>query len=179
MITKKLTKFFFVKFNFMFGAIMQRLQVQILNYCHYEEEEVFNKKYSCFKDKTGETVWVEMFTEEKELRIFSKNAKSVQIVLNELNIIYPLERTIVWQRRKGNEEESYSYNDYAEEFFNSDNEIERDKIAKRKEEKKPTNAFICYSWTDADGKNDEEHRDKVQGLYQQLRTKRKIDAQID
>ena len=64
-----------VKFNFMFGAIMQRLQVQILNYCHYEEEEVFNKKYSCFKDKTGETVWVEMFTEEKELRIFSKNAK--------------------------------------------------------------------------------------------------------
>ena len=43
-----------------------------------------------------------MFTEEKELKkdIFSKNAKSVQIVLNELNIIYPLEMNNSMAKKK-------------------------------------------------------------------------------
>jgi internalin A len=165
-----------IKFNFMFGAIMQQLQVRILSHCHYEDEETFYQNYICFKDKSDNIAWVEMIETEKELRIFSANQSSVQTILNEINKIYPLERTKL-SLRKGVEEAEYKFAPKKDNMFDSKDEKEIPMIKEEKNE--PVKVFVTYCWTNEQGIFDEAHQNKVGKFVNQLRKEWSIDASFD
>ncbi|QVY67278.1 leucine-rich repeat domain-containing protein [Polaribacter sp. Q13] len=142
-------RYVIVKFNFVFLAIIQQLQVQILNHCNFDDKEIFYKNYICFKDKEGSLVWIELYKNEKELRIFSENENTIQVVLSELNLIYPIDRTLVRLRKKDLSEEDYLYKN-TDNFFHSKNEIKDYKIMEEEmdKEKKAKKIFISYSRKD-------------------------------
>ena len=153
-----------VKFGFMFGAIMQQLQVRILNYCHTEDEETFYKNYISFTDRYNNNAYIEVFNEEKELRIYSENNKLQETILSEINRIYPLDRVSLFKREKRKEEETpLSFNDKKLSF--------EDENDKNENNMKPIKVFVTYCWTDKDGNMDEEHQKRVRSFVDFLREK--------
>ena len=66
-----------------------------------------------------------MIVEEKELRIYSKNRKTIETVLNEINEIYPLERTVITQRNINGKEEEYQYKQNEKVLFDSEEHIKK------------------------------------------------------
>ncbi|MGC4039234.1 MAG: COR domain-containing protein [Flavobacterium sp.] len=98
-----------IQFNFTFSAIMDQLLVRVLNHCQYEEEnEEFYKNYIYFFDMDFNEARIEMFEEKKELRIYCENKKMTEIILNEINEIFPLERLKIFLR-KGKKEKEFDY----------------------------------------------------------------------
>jgi hypothetical protein len=167
-----------VKFNFVFGAILQQLQVRILNHCHYKEEETFYKNYISFTDKNNFDAWIEMIETQKELRIFSQHDYLNQTILKELNDIYPLDRTQIILR-KGVEEKEYKFDSKIDNKFDKLKEEKQNEIVIKEEMKDIIKVFVTYCWTDENGKFDEEHQNKVGKFVTQLKTKWKIDASFD
>lgn len=169
-------EFIIIKFQFVFGAIMQQLQVQILNYCHVEEEEFFYKNYICFKDYTNSLAWVEMIEERRELRIYSENKSTVRTILNEIDEIYPLERTLL-VNVKNSKETEFKYERYEDLMFNKS--ISNDQNFQNEENINSLKVFVTYSWSDEKGSFDEDHQYKVGRFVNQLRTNWGIDASFD
>jgi len=160
-----------VRFNFVFSAIMQQLQVRILSHCHYEDEESFYQNHISFIDEHSNEAFIEMITDKKELRIFSKSDKLTHTILNEVNNIYPLERVALLQRSKGVEEKDFKFNTTNNQLFDSKikDSIEEENLTnqKNKNMKKP-NLFVTYSWSDKDGKLNESHQNRVGRFVNQL-----------
>jgi internalin A len=167
-----------VKFNFVFGAILQQLQVRILNHCHYKEEETFYKNYISFTDKNNFDAWIEMIEKQKELRIFSQHDYLNQTILKELNDIYPLDRTQIILR-KGEEEKEYKFDSKIDNKFDKLKEEKKNEIVIKEEMKDIIKVFVTYCWNDVNGDFDEEHQNKVGKFVTQLKTKWKIDASFD
>jgi internalin A len=170
------TEYVAIQFNFMFGAIMQQLQVRILSHCHTEDEETFYQNYICFKDRNNHIAWVEMKEAAKELRIYCANQHTVQTILNEINKIYPLERTKL-SLRKGVEETEYKFTPKKDNMFDAKDEKEIPIIKEEKNE--PIKVFVTYCWTDEEAVLDEAHQNKVGKFVNQLREKWAIDATFD
>lgn len=166
-----------IKFGFVFGSIMQQLQVRILNHCHIEEEETFFKNYISFTDKNNQDAYIEMIIEEKELRILCGNERLRQTLLTELNEIYPLDRVAIFSK-SGEKEISYQFDRKEKKLF-SDIELENSKIKEEMTTIKEVKTFVTYSWTDKDGKFDEVHQKRVGRFVNQLIEKWSIDATFD
>lgn len=167
-----------VKFNFVFGAILQQLQVRILNHCHYKEEETFYKNYISFTDKNNFDAWIEMIETQKELRIFSQHDYLNQTILKELNDIYPLDRTQIILR-KGEEEKEYKFDSKIDNKFDKLKEEKQNGIVIKEEKKDIIKVFITYCWSDENENFDKNHQNEVGKLVTQLRTKWNIDASFD
>ena len=92
-------EYWVIKFRFMYTAIIQRLQVKVLNYCHYQEEESLFKNYLAFTGKQNEICNIEVIEDSKEMRIWSNTAKYYEEIINLINEIYPLERLQIFERK--------------------------------------------------------------------------------
>ena len=166
-------EYWVIKFRFMYVAFMQRLQVKILNYCHYQEEESLFKNYLAFTGKQNERCNIEALEEIKEMRIWTNTPKFYVEIFNLINEIYPLERLQVFERISQKEDRRI-------EFMKAENQ----KFLMKEENKMqvvpqtPTKVFATYCWTDKEGKNDEAHQTKVHSLVNALR-KRGFDATFD
>ena len=91
-------RYFSIEFPFMYGAIIQRLQVAILAHCHQEEEESFYQNYISLVDHNHSRGTVEVV--ENEMKIWAETAELYGKIFHELNEIYPLERTTIYENQQ-------------------------------------------------------------------------------
>ncbi|UTA69064.1 leucine-rich repeat domain-containing protein [Emticicia sp. 21SJ11W-3] len=157
-----------IKFRFMYPAIMQRLEVKILNYCHYEEEESLFKDYLAFTGKQKERCHIEVFEEIKEMRIWTNTTNYYIEIINFINEIYPLERLQVFERIKNKEDRRIEFvrNEEKEKYQLKEEKPLTEITMKVKD---PIKVFVTYCWTDKNEKNDEVHQTKVHQLVNSLR----------
>ncbi|MFD2523287.1 leucine-rich repeat domain-containing protein, partial [Emticicia soli] len=153
-----------IKFRFIYPAIMQRLQVKILNYCHYKEEESLFINYLAFTGKKNEICNVEVFEKEKEMHIWTNTSSYYVEIINLINEIYPLDRLQVFERNRQQEDRRI-------EFIN----VENNRYQMKEETtiklvpQIPIKVFVTYCWVDKDGNIDETHQLKVHQLVNSLR----------
>lgn len=102
-------EYWVIKFRFMYAAIMQRLQVKILNYCHYQEEESLFRNYWAFTGKEHERCNIEVLEDIKEMRIWTNTPKFYVEIINLINEIYPLERLQVFERKNEQEDRKIEF----------------------------------------------------------------------
>jgi hypothetical protein len=162
-----------IKFRFMYPDIMKRLQVKILNFCHYQEEESLFKNYLAFTGKKDERCHIEAFNEEKEIRIWANKESFYIEMINLLDKIYPLERLQVFERTKNQTDRRIEFIKTENNKYQLENKPEMKVTAK-----KPEKVFVTYCWTDANGRFDKDHQDKIHSLVNALR-KRGFDATFD
>ena len=169
-------KYLALQFKFVYNAIIQRLQVRVLNYCHVEEEESLYQNRISFTDKQGKTAHIELLETEKELRIWAEYEELYNDILKELNDIYPLDRLKIIERNKDQEDKiiTYQKNFDKEHGFNK-NIFMPETI----EIPKPIKIFVTYCWTDKDGEIDEEHQKKVRAFTNELISYEDFDATFD
>jgi internalin A len=169
-----------LQFKFVYNAIIQRLQVKILTYCHVEEAESFYKNRISFTDKRGKVAHIELLEEEKELRIWAEHEGLYDDILKELNDIYPLDRLKIIERQKGVEDREIAYEKNREqEEHGFDKGEYNNKNVEKHMEKEPIKVFVTYCWTDGEGKFDEEHQKKVRKFVDGLSDYQDFEATFD
>ncbi len=162
-------KYWALQFKFVYNAIIQRLQVRVLNFCHVEEEESFYQNRISFTDKRGKTAHIELLETEKELRIWAEHEELYNDILKELNDIYPLDRLKIIERKKGKEDKLIIYQKNFDKESGFNKNILKEEIIEKEIKTEPIKIFVTYCWTDKDGKIDEEHQMKVHKLVNALR----------
>ena len=170
---EKKDRYVAIKFRFMFGAVMQRLQIQILKHCHYDEEEDLCQSHIGFTDQKQRSGFVEVVG--KELRVYSESDELVQTILQEINQIYPLDRAVEIVECKANGEcVEYDYRKNVRQDLRLDKVVEEQ--TNRPSEIK---VFVTYCWSDENGNIDRDHQDMVGKLVYQLRTQWGMEATFD
>jgi internalin A len=169
-----------LQLRFVYSAIIQRLQVKILTYCHVEEAESFYKNRISFTDKGGKVAHIELLEEEKELRIWAEHEDLYNDILKELNDIYPLDHLKIIERRKGKDDKEITYEKNRKQKEHGFDRTEMNKSENTKPmNNDPIKVFVTYCWTNREGKTDEEHQKKVRSFTDELISYEDFNATFD
>ncbi|GAB3519433.1 leucine-rich repeat protein [Emticicia fontis] len=156
-----------IKFQFIYPALMQRLQVNILNLCHFEEEEDLFKNYLAFTGKQNQICHIELLEEVKEMRIWTDTTDFYTEIVNLINVIYPLDRVEVVERIKDKKDRKIEFEQNKEKRKYQIKEPILTEITMTA--KNPIKVFVTYCWVDKDGNIDETHQLQVHQLVNSLR----------
>jgi internalin A len=159
-------KYWAIQFKFTYPAIMQRLQVRVLTYCHVNHRESFYRNQISFTDSNNKIARIEALENEKEIRIWSDSADLYQKILNELNRIYPLERLTITERKKEKMDKTIDFKaiDNPENGFDL---FDDEKIPIIESDAK-IKVFVTYCWVNANEKIDEDHQTNVRHFVDNL-----------
>jgi internalin A len=169
-----------IKFRFLYRAVMQRLQVRILNYCHVEEEENLYQNRISFTDQAGKVAHIEVIEAEKEMRIWAENEDLYDKILAELRRIYPLDRVQISRRVLRQPDSHYEESFFSESLDNYPlNHGFESPLNTQKNMGMPVSIFVTYCWSDKAGNVDHIHQNYVRNLVDALEEYKDFDATFD